>query len=123
MATGRAIQMTVGTNIASRSASLLARRIEVLTGPAPRGLRSPEALVAGGLAVAVLPAVLPKLLELLSGWVSARKGRTLRVKVSRGGRSLEVEFTPGGDAEERILAFVDRLDARLGAGRPKARPK
>src|SRR5512144_1307011 len=106
--------MTVKTDTPSRSASLLARRIEGLTGLAPGGLRSPEALVAGGLAVAVLPAVLPKLLELLSGWVSARKGRTVRVKVSRGGRSLEVEFTPGGDAEERILAFVDRLEARLG---------
>jgi len=123
VAKGRALQVTIRADAPARAASLLARRIETLAGPAPRGLRSPEALVAGGLAVAVLPAVLPKLLELLSGWVSARKGRTVRVKVSRGGRSLEVEFTPGGDAEERILAFVDRLDARLGAGRPKARPK
>jgi hypothetical protein len=123
VATGRALKVTVGTDAPARAASLLARRIEAVAGPPARALRSPEALVAGGLVVAVLPAVLPKLLELLNGWVSTRKGRTVRVKVSRGSRSVEVEFAPGGDAEERILAFVDRLEARLGAGGPKARRK
>ena len=123
MAKGRALQVTIRADAPARAASLLARRIETLAGPAPRGLRSPEALVAGGLAVAVLPAILPKLLDLVNGWVSARRGRTVRVKVSRGGRSLEVEFAPGGDAEERILAFVDRLDARLDKGTSTDRPK
>jgi hypothetical protein len=76
-------------------------------------MRSAEVAVAGAVVVAVLPALLPKLVELLNSWMAARKGRSVRVKVSRGDASIEVEFAPGERGGEEILDFVGRLEARL----------
>lgn len=70
--------------------------------------------MAGAVVVAVLPALLPKLVELLNSWLAARKGRSVRVKVSRRDAEIEVEFAPGEQGAEEILDFVDRLEARLG---------
>jgi hypothetical protein len=84
-----------------------------LLAEAPPATRSAEALLAGTVAIAVLPAVLPKLVELLNSWMALRKGRSVRVKVSRGDASIEVEFAPGERRGEEIFDFVDRLEARL----------
>ncbi len=94
------------------AARSLAARVRSLAA-ASSGTRSGEALVAGTVAIAVLPAVLPKLVELLNSWMALRKGRNVRVKVSRGDVSIEVEFAPGERGGEEILDFVDRLEARL----------
>jgi hypothetical protein len=56
---------------------------------------------------------MPKLVELLNSWMSLRKGRSVRVKVSQGDTAIEVEFAPGERGAEEILSFVDRLEARL----------
>lgn len=91
----------------------LRNKIRALTG-FPARTRSAEAALAGAFAVAVLPAVLPKLVELLNSWMALRKGRSVRVKVSRGDAAIEVEFAPGERCAEEILEFVDRLEARIG---------
>jgi len=102
------------------AARTLAARLRALAGE--RGTaRSAEAAVAGAVVVAVLPAVLPKLVELLGSWIALRKGRSVRVKVSRGDEAIEVEFAPGERGAEEILEFVARLERRLGAGKTKGR--
>ncbi len=78
--------------------------------------------MAGAVVVAVLPALLPKLVELINSWMALRKGRSVRVKVSRGDAAIEVEFAPGERGGEEILDFVDRLGTRLG-GKTKPRDR
>lgn len=86
----------------------------VSSGPAPAGARSAEVLMAGTVAVTLLTPLLPKLLDVVSAWLQNRKGRAVRVKVSRGTETIEVEFAPGERSEKEILSFVEKLDARLG---------
>jgi hypothetical protein len=101
-----------------RSLAALIRRVAA----ARPATRSAEAAVAGAVVIAVLPALLPKLVELLNSWMALRKGRSVRVKVSRGDASIEVEFPPGERGGEEILDFVDGLGKRLEKKQPKRRP-
>ena len=111
MATAARLRVEIAARPAA-GARALAAKVRTLAAARPAS-RSAEALVAGTLAIAVLPAVLPKLVELLNSWMALRKGRTVRVKVSRGDAAIEVEFAPGERGGEEILDFVDRLEARL----------
>jgi len=106
----------------SAGARALAARIQALAG-GRAAARSAEAAVAGAVVVAVLPAVLPKLVELLGSWMALRPGRSVKVKVSRGDASIEVEFAPGERGAEEILEFVARLERRLGTGKGTGRAK
>jgi hypothetical protein len=65
----------------------------------------------------VLPATLPALVEFLRDW--ALRNRGLRIKLTDGKRSIEVDgFDPATMDEAALLALVDQLKARIGA-RPK----
>ncbi len=111
-----ALRAPLRVEIVARPASAapsLAARIRAV-GAARPGTRSPETVMAGAVVVAVLPALMPKLVELLNSWLAVRKGRSVRVRVSRGNAEIEVEFAPGERGAEEILDFVDRLEARLG---------
>ena len=57
----------------------------------PEGAKSAEALTLGALAVAVLPAVVPKLIEFLQAWSLREENRTVRIKTHLGDRAMEVE--------------------------------
>jgi hypothetical protein len=105
----------------SAGARTLEARVRTLAA-APPATRSAEAVLAGTVAIAVLPAVLPRLVELLNSWMALRKGRSVRVKVSRGDATIEVEFAPGERAGEEILDFVGKLESRLGR-KPAKRPR
>ena len=58
---------------------------------APEGTKSAEVVTLGALAVAVLPTVLPKLIDFLQAWAMRADNRTIKVKTQVGEKSLEFE--------------------------------
>jgi hypothetical protein len=78
----------------------------------PSGAKSAEATALGALAVAILPEVLPKLIEFLH----ARLGRgdnKVRLKAQAGDRSLEVEYSPRTMSVAEVKSLVDTLTGTL----------
>jgi hypothetical protein len=73
------------------------------SGAAPKGSKAAEALTLGAVAVAVLPAVLPKIVEFIQAWALRGQGRTVKFKGKVGGQDIEFE----GKAEDlqRILTM------------------
>ena len=78
----------------------------------PSGEAAPEAAKGdpftwGALALALVPALLPKLVEFLRDWTRRDEGRTVKIKTPTG---LEVEFTLEGELTEAELAsLVEKL--------------
>ncbi|MCG6941341.1 MAG: hypothetical protein LJE69_08825 [Thiohalocapsa sp.] len=91
----------------------LAERIEPVTaGPAAPGTKSGELITAGALLLAVLPATVPALVVFLKEWTL--RNRPLRIKVTDGERSVEVDgFDPASMDEAALLALVDKLKTRV----------
>ena len=56
----------------------------------PEGAKAGEVIALGCLAVAVLPTLLPKLVDFLQGWVLRRRDDRVKVKVQSGNRSVEM---------------------------------
>jgi len=73
-------------------------------GAAPEGTKSADAIALGSLAVAVLPALLPKIVEFCQAWALRGQGRTVKFKGKVGGQDIEFE----GKAEDlqRILSML-----------------
>ncbi|HEY5961613.1 MAG TPA: hypothetical protein VIV60_33870 [Polyangiaceae bacterium] len=57
----------------------------------------------GVLALAVLPALLPKFFEFLQQWVTRQRGCSVRVKLDTEGRVIELDVTNSRDSIESIL--------------------
>jgi hypothetical protein len=74
------------------------------SGPAPIGTKSADAITLGAVAVAVLPSVLPKLVEFCQAWALRGQGRTVKFKGKVGGQDIEFE----GKAEDlqRVLSML-----------------
>lgn len=83
-------------------------------GPAPAGTRSPEVLMAGTVAVTLLTPLLPKLIEVINGWLMRGKQRDVEITITRGGETVSVKV-PATARRDDVLSFVDQLRARLGA--------
>lgn len=73
-------------------------------GPAPAGTKSGEALTLGAVAVAVLPSLLPKLVEFVQAWALRGQGRTIRFKGHLAGQ--EVAFEGTADELRQVLALL-----------------
>src|SRR2546425_4583661 len=58
----------------------------------PSGAKVVDPLTAGALVVAVLPAVLPKVMEFIQAWTLRGQGHTVKIKAQCGDRSVEVEY-------------------------------
>ena len=82
-------------------------------GPAPAGTRSPEVVTAGILAVAILPNVLPKLIEVINGWITHGRDRDVEISIRSGDETVTVKVPATAD-RRTVLSFVDDLRARLG---------
>ena len=52
-----------------------------------------DPITVGALAVVILPALLPKLLDFIQAWVTAKQGRTAKFKGTIGGQIFEYEGT------------------------------
>lgn len=73
---------------------------------APEGAKG-DPITLGALALAVLPALLPKLVELLQAWAGRGESRVVKIKTPSG---VEIEFTPGKRLSEgEILSVVEQL--------------
>jgi hypothetical protein len=75
----------------------------VRAGAAPEGTKSAEIITLGAVAVAVLPALLPKMVEFCQAWALRGQGRTVKFKGNVGGQDIEFE----GKAEDlqKILSM------------------
>lgn len=62
----------------------------------PEGTKSAEAVTLGTIAIAVLPSLLPKIVEAVQAWVLRGNNRTVKFKGKIGRRMIEFE----GTAEE-----------------------
>jgi hypothetical protein len=82
----------------------------------PKGAKSAEAVTLGALAVAVLPGVVPKLVELLQAWSTRGASRAVKVKTQVGDRSLEVEYSPATMSQAELRSLVDMLTGALTPG-------
>lgn len=60
----------------------------------PPGTKSGTGLVLGNLLVDVLPNTISSLLDFLQSWLKRRAGRTLKIVIKIGDRSVEIELDP-----------------------------
>ena len=75
-------------------------------GPVLEGTRG-SASTPGALALAAVPAFLPKLVDFLPAWSLRGESRTVKIKTPAG---FEVEFTPEKKlSEAELLALVENL--------------
>ena len=77
-------------------------------GPPPEGTKGdPVAFTWGALALAVVPTLLPKLVEFLQSWVMRGESRKVVIKTPEG---MEIEFTPEKKlSKDEYLALVEKL--------------
>ncbi len=80
---------------------------------APAGTKSVEAVTLGALAISVLPAVLPKLIEFLQAWSMRGESRSIKIKTQVGDRAVEVEYSPKTMSQAELKSLVETLTGAL----------
>ncbi|MCK6540905.1 MAG: hypothetical protein L6Q26_12715 [Anaerolineales bacterium] len=72
----------------------------------PSGAKAVDPITAGAIALAVLPAALPKILEFLQVWSLNGRGRTIKFK----GRiaSQNIEFEGSFDEMEKLVGMLEK---------------
>jgi hypothetical protein len=83
---------------------------------APEGSKAAGAASVGALAVAVVPTLLPKLVEFLQAWSLRGKGRTVRIRTRVGDREVELEYSPQTMSPSDLKSLVDTLTETLAKG-------
>jgi hypothetical protein len=73
----------------------------VREGSAPEGSKG-DPVTIGSIAVVVLPAILPKVVELVQAWGMRGQGRTVKFK----GKGIEFEGSP--EELQKLLTKIDR---------------
>ncbi len=73
--------------------------------PAPAGTKAVDPVTTGALVMTVLPAVLPKVIDLAQGWMNRGSGRTIKFKGKIGTQDIEFEGPP-----EELQKLIRRLD-------------
>lgn len=61
------------------------------SGPAPAGSKSAEVITAGAIAMAVLPAALPKVIDFIQAWATRGQGRVVKFKGNMAGQPVDFE--------------------------------
>jgi hypothetical protein len=79
----------------------------------PAGAKAVDPITLGALAVAVLPAVVPKLVELLQSWAMRGENRMVKIKTQIGDQSLEVEYSPRSMSQAELMGLVNTLTGKL----------
>lgn len=75
-------------------------------GAAPSGTKSADAITIGSLAMAVLPSVLPKVVESVQAWAMRGNNRTVKFKGKIAGQP--VEFEGSSEDLQTLLATLDK---------------
>lgn len=79
-------------------------------GPAPAGAKSIDPVATGAIIMTVLPAVLPKILDMAQAWIQRGSGRTVKFKGKIGTQEIEFEGPP----EE-----LRKVLSKLGTGKKR----
>jgi hypothetical protein len=89
---------------------------------APAGSKAGAAVAVGAMAVTLLPVAVSKLVDLLAAWIKRSPRRTVRVRVQRDGRELEVTLAGNVDraALMRAVALIDPDGPAEAPAGPKA---
>jgi hypothetical protein len=87
-----------------------------VAGKPPTGAKAVEVAALGALVLSVLPKVLPSVIAFLQSWRKRGDGKSIKIKVLKGKRTLEVEIPAGALRQEEL----HKLLASLGA--PQTRP-
>lgn len=75
-------------------------------GPAPAGTKAVDPITTGSLLVAVLPTVLPKVVDGVQAWVMRGSNRTVKFKGKIAGQAIE--FEGSGEDLQRLLVTLNR---------------
>jgi hypothetical protein len=78
-----------------------------------------DPITLGALALAVLPGLLPKLIDFLQNWLTRRKDQKVRVKIGVGDRSVELEYFPEAISIYEVNKIAEKLSGVI-TGRKKA---
>jgi hypothetical protein len=84
----------------------------------PAGAKSAEAVTWGALAITVLPAVLPKVVEFLQSWVMRAEERKVKIKTVSGDQTIEIEYPTKGVSAQDLEKLVKAM-----TGRPEEKPQ
>ena len=79
----------------------------------PQGAKSGELVTLGTLALVLLPAVAPKVIELLQAWSTRAENRIVRIKAQVENRSIEVEYSPTTMSTDELKRLVNTLSELL----------
>jgi hypothetical protein len=63
-------------------------------GSAPQGSKSAELITTGAIVMTLMPAVLPKIIDMVQAWITSGKGRTVKFKGKVGKQQIEFEGPP-----------------------------
>ena len=75
----------------------------------PEGTKTAEVVTLGALAVAVLPTVVPKLIDFLQAWMLRGEDRMVKIKTQVEDRSLEIEFSPKSTSPKELKSLLDAM--------------
>ncbi len=88
--------------------------VELLpAGSVPDGAKGVEVFTLGGLALSVLPPLVPKLVEFLQSWALRGESRKIKIKTQVGDRSVEVEYSPQATSPAELQTLVESLTSAL----------
>ena len=82
------------------------------SGLSPKGSKTGDPIAIGAIAIAVLPSVLPKIVEAVQAWIARMDNPKVKFKGRVAGQQVEFE----GSAEE-----LHKLLAKLEKGKKKKR--
>ena len=88
----------------------------VRDGAVPTGAKSVDPVTLGVLAVAVLPTVIPKLIEFLQAWSMRGESRKVKIKTRAGDSSIEVEYSPTTMSPDELKNLVETLSGTIATG-------
>jgi hypothetical protein len=72
----------------------------------PAGAKGLESVTVGAIAIAVLPTMLPKVLEFLQSWSLQGKGRTIKFKGKVA--SQQIEFEGSFDEMQKLVELLEK---------------
>jgi len=78
----------------------------------PPGSKGTTGSVFGDLAIAVLPTLLPKLIDLLREWRGRSRDRSLKIRAEIDGKPVELMLDGADFSADAIGALVERMQGR-----------
>lgn len=85
-------------------------------GLAPAGAKVIDPITIGALLLNVVPAAIPAVTNLLQSWIGRDAGRTVKVSVKVGDRSVDVEYSPhqmsGADVNALVASLTGSLEGK-----------